>query len=123
MTWRQRLGSIVPLALLALLTLPVIVGYAWIVISTFSQRTHGLEPVDRDGNFGGLTLENWTFLWEDPNIWSVTGNTLLLALLLTAGVLVISSMAGYALSRVSFPGRKVFLAGRSSSTPFRASPR
>lgn len=111
MTWRQRLGSIVPLALLALLTLPVIVGYAWIVISTFSQRTHGLEPVDRDGNFGGLTLENWTFLWEDPNIWSVTGNTLLLALLLTAGVLVISSMAGYALSRVSFPGRKVFLGG------------
>ena len=111
MTWRQRLGSIVPLALLALLTLPVIVGYAWIVISTFSQRTYGLEPVDRDGNLGGLTLDNWSFLWEDPNIWPVTGNTLLLALLLTAGVLVISSMAGYALSRVSFPGRKVFLGG------------
>ncbi len=111
MTWRQRLGTIIPLGLLALMTLPVVVGYAWIIISTFSQRTYGLKPVDRDGNFGGFTLDNWSFLWEDPHIWTVTANTLLLALLLTVGVLAISSMAGYALSRVSFPGRKAFLGG------------
>lgn len=111
MTWRQRLGTIIPLGMLALMTLPVVVGYAWIIISTFSQRTYGLKPVDRDGNFGGFTLDNWSFLWEDPHIWTVTANTLLLALLLTVGVLAISSMAGYALSRVSFPGRKAFLGG------------
>ena len=111
MTWKQRLGKATPLVLLTLLTIPVIVGYVWIAISTFSQRTYGLVPVDRDGNFGGLTLENWTFLWEDSHLWNVTLNTIILALLLTAGVLVISTMAGYALSRISFPGRKTFLAG------------
>jgi len=111
MTWKQRLGKAMPMALLTLFTIPVIVGYVWIIISTFSQRTYGLVPVDREGNIGGLTLENWTFLWEDPHLWNVTLNTIFLAMLLTIGVLLISTMAGYALSRISFPGRKVFLGG------------
>ena len=111
MTWKQRLANAMPLVLLTLLTLPVVVGYLWIMISTFSQRTYGLVPVDRDGKFGGLTFENWSFLWDDPFIWNVTLNTMLLAVLLTVGVLVISAMAGYALSRISFPGRRTFLSG------------
>jgi inositol-phosphate transport system permease protein len=111
MTWKQRVGKAIPLILLTILTIPVVVGYLWIIISTFSQRTYGLVPVDHDGNFGGLTFENWSFLWEDPHIWNVTLNTIILAILLTVGVLVISAMAGYALSRISFPGRKAFLSG------------
>ena len=111
MTWKQRVGKAIPLILLTILTIPVVVGYVWILISTFSQRTYGLVPVDRDGKFGGLTLENWSFLWEDPHIWNVTLNTIFLAVLLTVGVVVISAMAGYALSRISFPGRKAFLGG------------
>jgi len=111
MTWKQRVGKAIPLILLTILTIPVVVGYIWILISTFSQRTYGLIPVDHDGNFGGLTFENWSFLWNDPNIWNVTLNTLNLAVLLTVGVVLISAMAGYALSRISFPGRKVFLGG------------
>jgi inositol-phosphate transport system permease protein len=110
-TGRQRLRDAIPIVLLIILTLPIIVGYIWIVISTFSQRTHGLVPVDRDGNFGGLTLQNWSFLWEDDHIWEVTLNTFILATGLTIVVVLVSSMAGYALSRISFPGRKVFLAG------------
>jgi inositol-phosphate transport system permease protein len=111
MTWKQHVGKAIPLILLTILTIPVVVGYLWIMISTFSQRTYGLVPVDHDGNFGGLTFENWSFLWEDPHIWNVTLNTIILAILLTVGVLVISAMAGYALSRISFPGRKAFLSG------------
>jgi inositol-phosphate transport system permease protein len=111
MTWKQRLGSAVPYIILTILTIPVFVGYVWIIISTFSARTHGLVPVDSNGNFGGLTLANWSFLWEDPNIWFVTLNTFLLSTLLTIGVVLISALAGYALSRISFPGRKTFLAG------------
>ena len=111
MTWKQRLSSAIPVVLLTILTIPVVAGYLWIIISTFSTRTYGLVPVDREGKFGGLTLRNWAFLWEDKQIWNVTLNTLLLAVLLTVGVLVISAMAGYALSRISFPGRKAFLGG------------
>ena len=111
MTWKQRLGKIWPIVLLAILTIPPLIGYVWIIISTFSQRTYGLIPVDREGNFGGLTLENWSFLWDDPDIWNVTLNTVILSVLLTVGVVTVSAMAGYALSRISFPGRKVFLGG------------
>jgi inositol-phosphate transport system permease protein len=99
-----------PLAFLILLvlSLPIIIGYLWLFISTFSERTYGLKPVDINGNFGGLTLKNWQFL-HNPDIWIVTFNTFILALLMTIGVLVVSASAGYALSRIKFPGRKSFL--------------
>lgn len=101
--WRERLGKAVPIALLVVLTLPIVVGYIWIIISTFSRSTYGLEPQGR------LTFQNWSFLWEDPNIWNVTLNTFILSLGQTIGVVIIASLAGYALSRISFPGRKTFL--------------
>jgi inositol-phosphate transport system permease protein len=105
----SRMRTAMPLTLLALLTVPLVVGYLWILISTFAQRTYGLVPVDSSGNFGGLTLANWSFLWEDPLIWRLAANTFVLALGLAVGSVLISALAGYALSRISFPGRKVFL--------------
>ncbi|MFN2203674.1 MAG: carbohydrate ABC transporter permease [Caldilineaceae bacterium] len=104
-SWKTGLSTTV----LTLISLPIILGYIWIIVSTFSQRTYGLVPVDSEGNFGGLTLQNWSFLWEDPNIWRVTLNSLILATGLTFGVVLVSSMAGYALSRIGFAGRKGFL--------------
>ena len=95
--------------ILFILTVPILVGYVWILISTFSQRTYGLIPVDHEGNFGGLTLKNWSFLWTDPNIWQVTFNSLVLAVGLTVGVVTVSALAGYALSRIGFSGRRTFL--------------
>ena len=110
MTIRQRISEAIPLLLLTILTLPVILGYVWLVIATFSRRTYGLIPVDAHGNFGGLTLENWTFLVTDKEIWPITLNTFILAVGLTVGVVLISAMAGYALSRIRFAGRQGFLA-------------
>ncbi len=109
--WGQRIRETIPMILLIILTLPIIVGYIWILVSTFSQRTYGLIPVDAEGRFGGLTLQNWSFLSQDPIIWKVTLNTFVLATGLTVVVVLVSSMAGYALSRISFPGRKTFLSG------------
>ncbi len=111
----ERLGMgsrwrvVVPVLVLVVLTVPIVVGYVWIVISTFAQRTYGLVPVDATGQVGRLTLRNWSFLWTDSNIWKVAFNSLTLAVGLTVGVVLISSLAGYALSRISFPGRRVFL--------------
>ncbi|HEB09993.1 MAG TPA: carbohydrate ABC transporter permease [Spirochaetales bacterium] len=98
----------IPYLILIIFTLPIILGYAWILISTFSTRTYGLFPVDKHGEFGGFTLSNWSFMFE-RSIWIVTLNTFLLAAGLTIGVLIVSMMAGYALSRIKFPGRKAFL--------------
>lgn len=102
-TLKERLGTAIPVIVLVLLTLPILIGYAWIIISTFSRTTYGLEPQ------GSLTLKNWSFLWQDSKVWSVTANTVILALGQTIGVVAVSSLAGYALSRLNFPGRKPFL--------------
>jgi inositol-phosphate transport system permease protein len=103
-TWQERFSSAIPIIALSILTFPIVIGYIWIFISTFSRTTHGLEPQ------GNLTLENWSFLWEDPRIWDVTLNTIILSVGQTVGIVLISALAGYALSRLSFPGRKSFLA-------------
>ena len=108
MKFRIIVSRLLPFLILIILTLPIVIGYAWIFISTFSTRTYGLLPVDKEGKFGGITLSNWSFLSE-PAIWIVTFNTLILAAGLTIGVLIVSMMSGYALSRIKFPGRKAFL--------------
>lgn len=105
---RQKFGRSIPYALLILSVIPIIVGYAWVVIATFSLRTHGLLPVDSEGGIGGWTLQNWQFILE-PEIWRVALNTFAIAIGMVIGVGFVSSLTGYALSRMNFPGRKGFL--------------
>lgn len=95
---------------LSLLSLPIVLMYAWLFIASFSQTTHGLQPV------GGLTLEHWRFLWEPvgrnwSSIWTVTLNSIVFALAVTVALLAVSTTAGYALSRLNFPGRKPIMFG------------
>nr|HID13056.1 carbohydrate ABC transporter permease [Anaerolineae bacterium] len=109
MTLRQRIRAAIPYVLLVITVLPIMVGYFWLVVSSFAGHTEGLLPK------GGLTLENWSFLREPPfgrgypSIWRVTLNTFLVAITMTIAVVLVSSLAGYALSRLNFPGRKSFL--------------
>ncbi len=103
---RFRLKNTIPYVLLLLLTSPLLVGYGWLLIATFSRRTYGLMPEQ-------MTLVNWQFLWNFDNwrdsVWGVTLNTLLLAVGLAIVVVVLSSLAGYALSRLDFAGRRPFM--------------
>ncbi len=103
---------ILPYAALLLGTLPIIVLYAWLLYSSFFTRVEGLRPV------GAFTLENWRFLWapqtveqlrNKPPIVPLVINTIIFAAATAAMVLLVSSMAGYALSRLKFPGRRMFL--------------
>lgn len=109
-------GRWTPYALLILILLPLFAGYTWLIVATFSYRTEGLLPVDSQGNVGGLTLSNWDFLsgqgiagQSNQSIWPLTLNSLIIAVVMTVLVLLISSMAGYALARMNFPGRRLFL--------------
>lgn len=107
-------GGWTPYALLAVIMLPLVLGYLWLLIATFSVRTEGLLPVDAQGEIGGLTLRNWEFLTREatgsnPSIWTITLNTFVIASSMMAIVLLVSSMAGYALSRMNFAGRRTFL--------------
>jgi inositol-phosphate transport system permease protein len=105
---RRALGKVLPYLFLSISILPIVIGYAWIIIATFSQRTQGLKPVDAQGNFGGFTLENWSFLRE-TEIWNATRNSLLIAVTMVIIVGFVSTLTGYALARMNFAGRKTFL--------------
>ena len=102
------------IALVGLLS-PLIVGYCWVIIATFSYRTEGILPLDGNDNVGGLTLKNWESIFVgniaglEFNIVPIFLTSLAIAVLMTFIVLLVSSMAGYALSRMHFPGRRFFL--------------
>jgi len=102
-----------PYVVLALASVPIFVLYAWLVYSSFFPSVHGFTPV------GAFTIDNWRFLWDPasfpqmrnrPPIIPLTINTFLFAAATALIVLLVSSMAGYAFSRLRFPGRRPFLA-------------
>ncbi|HXF68187.1 MAG TPA: carbohydrate ABC transporter permease [Thermoflexus sp.] len=103
--WGRAKGAFPYLVLFAL-SIPLLLLYAWLFIGAFSTQTRGLTPM-------GFTLENWRFLvrpWGGrPSIWVAALNSALLAGGYTLILLFISSTAAYALSRLSFRGRRFFL--------------
>ena len=105
---RHLLGRAFPYVLLTVSISPIVLGFAWLIIATFSYRTEGLFPIDAEGNIGGLTLRNWEFL-TDPVIWRVTLTSFILAVGMVIGVGFVSSLSAYSLSRMNFSGRKSFL--------------
>lgn len=74
-----------------------------------------------------LHAQNWRFLWNSniadtlkgasgvggafPSVWTAFGNSLMLALTQMTLVVVVSTLAGYYLSRFDFPGRAATLKG------------
>lgn len=105
---KRIFGNMIVYLLLVIITIPILVGYAWLVIATFSHRTEGLLPKNVAGNIGGWTLQNWGFV-TNPHIWQMTLNSFIIAISMVIGVGSISSLAGYALSRMNFIGRRGFL--------------
>jgi inositol-phosphate transport system permease protein len=112
---REAAGRTALYAVLALLSLPILIPYAWLVAAAFSQRvSYGLLP-------SGFTLNNWRFLWVAnlgfvtgttgrlPNIWQVVWNSLVLAAGTTVIVVVVATLAGYFVSRHDFRRRATFL--------------
>ncbi|KYH36553.1 MAG: sugar ABC transporter permease [Candidatus Bathyarchaeota archaeon B24] len=87
--------------------IPILSMIAWLIVQSFSEGpTSGLIP-------RGFTFENFRFLWhpirfglsEYPNIWPIVGNSLILAVGTVAFEIPVAALAGYALSRMKFPGR------------------
>jgi inositol-phosphate transport system permease protein len=102
-------SSLPVIVLLTLLSLPLVLMYAYLFLDTISNSEAGtLIPTE-------FTLSHWSFLWETkpgkPNIWLVTLNTVIFTCCITAVTLIVSSMAGYVLSRLNVPARGFFLAG------------
>ncbi|WP_105371093.1 carbohydrate ABC transporter permease [Neorhizobium huautlense] len=102
-------SSVPVIFLLTLVSLPLVLMYTYLFVDTISNSEAGsLIPNE-------LTLEHWRFLWEirpgKASIWLVTLNTFIFAASITAVILIVSSMAGYVLSRLNVPARGLLLAG------------
>ncbi|MBD8877111.1 MULTISPECIES: carbohydrate ABC transporter permease [Stappiaceae] len=96
--------------LLAVLSLPIVIMFAYLIVDTVTDTTAGSLIPDR------FTLEHWRFLFEPPqtgraDIWAVTLNTFLFAGSTSLIVVSVSVTSGYALSRLNMPFRKFFLGG------------
>ncbi|MCI0796370.1 MAG: carbohydrate ABC transporter permease [Chloroflexi bacterium] len=108
----RRLRSVSPYIILIVTVTPMILGYAWLIMASFSTRTFGLDVE-------GWTLSNWSEFVAPgarpfgrgsyPSIWRVTLNSALISLIMVVLVVGVSSLAGYALSRLNFRGRRGFL--------------
>ncbi|HEY8497402.1 MAG TPA: carbohydrate ABC transporter permease [Limnochordales bacterium] len=106
---QQRLLSVVIYAFLILVSLPLIIGYGWLVLNSFStELAYGVWP-------SGFTTKHWRFLFQPPSpyypdLWRTTWNTVLLAIGMTVTVVAVATPTGYVLSRMNFRGRSAFLA-------------
>lgn len=106
---RQIVGKIALHSFLIITSLPLVIGYGWLVINSFStELAHGVWPE-------GFTLKHWRFLIEPPSrfypsLWQTTWNTLILAVGMTVTTVSISTPTAYALSRLRFAGRHALLA-------------
>ena len=105
---REKYGRRFAYLFLIVSVIPILVGYTWLILASFSTRTRGLLPRDASGNIGGFTLSNWDFLGQGE-IYKAMLNSFLIAIAMVIGVGNVSTAAGYALSRMKFPGRKAFL--------------
>jgi len=98
------------LLLLALgaLSLPILTGILWLFLTGSFERVHGLLPT------GPPSVASWRILWESsvgtrPPIHVPLLNSLAFSVAVALIVVVVSSMAAYAISRLSFPGRSLYL--------------
>jgi inositol-phosphate transport system permease protein len=94
---------------LVVVSAPLVLMYIYLFVDTVTDAPAGsLIPNE-------ITFRHWSFLWQQrpgkPSIWPVALNTLVFATIVTTIVLLVSSTAGYVLSRLNVPGRAFFLAG------------
>jgi len=105
---RERLLTAGIYAFLIAASLPLLLGYGWLVLNSFSEKlVYGVIPQK-------WTLNNFRFLWElpgryYPNLWRTTWNTVLLASGMTLLMLLIATPTAYVISRMQFKARGFLL--------------
>ncbi len=104
MNGRDRLSAPVLAAVLigaAIMVAPLV----WTLL--LSLKANGELMRGSDAAFSGpYTLENYGMIFSGSQVLRWLGNSLLVSLGTTAGVLVLCSLAGFGFARLEFPGRR-----------------
>ncbi len=92
---------------LLIISTPILIMFLWLFIDSISEiNVESIWPKE-------FTLRNWRFQVEEipghGSVWRATLNTTIFATSVVTIVVVLSSTAGYALSRLKFPYRAQFL--------------
>lgn len=98
---RNRLAMIVGIVLAILMLVPIL----WIVILSLKSNEALLSSA-ASAFHPPWTLENYQALFGASGVFRWLLNSTIVALGMTAGVLVLSSLAGYGFARLEFPGRR-----------------
>jgi multiple sugar transport system permease protein len=102
----SRLSKIGFYLLLILFALFFLLPMLWMVVTAFKPFEEWLNP-----NWVPVhpTLENFTSIFNDKSLPVVNWffNSLLIASLFTAAILILDSLAGYAYARLEFPGKNL----------------
>ncbi|KPU26850.1 ABC transporter permease [Caloranaerobacter sp. TR13] len=77
--------------------------FIWSIITSLKPTS---EVNNFTVNFSTLSFDNYIFLWKKFPFARWAFNSLIVASIVTLGNLLFNSMAGYALARIDFPGRK-----------------
>lgn len=107
---RWWFNRVAPYLLLSAVTAPFLIMYVSFFLRAFGKG-FSLSIVPRE-----LGFSNFRFLWEPiawglekTTMWTALGNTMVFALTSGLMVTVICMLAGYALSRIEFRGKNLFL--------------
>ncbi|MBU3180188.1 carbohydrate ABC transporter permease [Clostridium psychrophilum] len=99
------------ISILSILFYTLVIGYAVITIGPFIWSfITSLKPttdVNTLGiNFSHLSFKNYAFVWNNFPFGRWFFNSIFISGAVTLGNLLFNSMAGYALARIEFPGKK-----------------
>ena len=110
-TKRGSLWSYIPLVLVALsFTLPLL----FMISSSFKPRDKVLSDMTSWRAFipvGDLSLDNYVGVFDRVPVGRFFLNSIIVTVAIVGLGLIVNSMAGFALSRMSFPGSRVLLVG------------
>lgn len=81
----------------------------WLVSSSFKYSANTMK-IPPDWFPIRFTLTNFRHIFENSDSWRWIFNSLFIATTSTCGIVLVSSLAGYGLARVAFPGRKAIVA-------------
>lgn len=101
---RRRINTVVLYAILVLLSIPFIYPTVWMIFSSFKPTSEifSQPPMLWPSEW---TLDGFAKIFTTQPFLQQYGNSLYIAVIVTAGSLAVSGLAGYAFARMRFPFR------------------
>jgi multiple sugar transport system permease protein len=96
----------IAIALVAVAAIIMLTPMLWVTILSFKDNT-ALMADTSSAFTPPWTLANYRSILGEGQVFTWLANSVIVSLAMTAGVLVLSSLAGYGFARLEFPGRKL----------------